>query len=311
MSRRTAAAAALAVGLLSLTACGDDSGDEGSGNALDAVTIEATPGKAPEVTWDEKMDPSEIETDVLVEGDGEPAEAGDSVLVHVWIGNGFEQEQSFSSYDQKQPTLITIDDTLLPGLKAGLEGQKIGSVVAVAASAEDAYGEAGNSSLGIGNKDSVLFVTELLDGVANEPTGEERTPAKWAPKLLEEDGKVTGFDFAGTPKPNGKLWVTKTVKGDGPAVKKGQTIYVNYLGQVYEGKEPFDESYSKGQPAQFPIGVGQVVKGWDQSLVGETVGSRIIVAVPPQLGYGEKGNEQAGIKGTDTLYFVVDILAAV
>jgi peptidylprolyl isomerase len=52
------------------------------------------------------------------------------------------------------------------------------------------------------------------------------------------------------------------------------------------------------------------VPGWDQGLVGEKVGSRVILEIPPALGYGKQGNEQAGIKGTDTLFFVVDILGA-
>ena len=92
-------------------------------------------------------------------------------------------------------------------------------------------------------------------------------------------------------------------------MEKGQTIAVDYLGQVYDAKKPFDESYSK-QPTSFPIGTGAVVKGWDEALVGQTVGSRVILSIPPALGYGEAGNEQAGIKGTDTLFFVVDILGA-
>lgn len=53
-----------------------------------------------------------------------------------------------------------------------------------------------------------------------------------------------------------------------------------------------------------------MIKGWDQALVGKNVGSRVVLAIPPALGYGEEGNKQAGIKGTDTLYFVVDILGA-
>jgi peptidylprolyl isomerase len=99
------------------------------------------------------------------------------------------------------------------------------------------------------------------------------------------------------------------VQGDGPKVEKGQTIVVNYLGQVYGGKAPFDTSYS-GEPASFQIGAGKVVKGWDQGLVGRPVGSRVMLSIPPSLGYGKDGNKEAGIKGTDTLYFVVDILAA-
>ena len=50
--------------------------------------------------------------------------------------------------------------------------------------------------------------------------------------------------------------------------------------------------------------------GWDERLVGRTVGSRVILEIPPNKGYGAKGNKDAGIKGTDTLFFVVDILGA-
>ena len=67
----------------------------------------------------------------------------------------------------------------------------------------------------------------------------------------------------------------------------------------------------RGAPAQFPIGAGQVIAGWDQGLVGKTVGSQLLMVIPPDQGYGAAGNAQAGIKGTDTLVFVVDILDAV
>ena len=53
-----------------------------------------------------------------------------------------------------------------------------------------------------------------------------------------------------------------------------------------------------------------MISGWDKTLVGQKVGSRLILAIPPEEGYGKKGQPTAGIKGTDTLYFVVDILGA-
>ena len=131
------------------------------------------------------------------------------------------------------------------------------------------------------------------------------------PQLIETDGVITGFDFAGANKPSKNLLDTTLIKGDGAVVKSGQTIAVNYLGQVYDAKQPFDESYSaEKDPASFPIGVGSVVTGWDKELVGKTVGSRVILSIPPADGYGKEGNKDAGIKGTDTLFFVVDILAA-
>ena len=164
----------------------------------------------------------------------------------------------------------------------------------------------------------MLFVVDILgreDTVPPEPPldgpqGEDKKPAGWAPSLIESDGVVTGLDFTEAHTPSGKLIATTLVKGDGAVVESGQTIQVNYLGQVYNAAKPFDENYSGTEPAEFPIGVGQVVKGWDERLVGRTVGSRVILEIPPDKGYGAEGNPDAGITGTDTLFFVVDILGA-
>ena len=63
-------------------------------------------------------------------------------------------------------------------------------------------------------------------------------------------------------------------------------------------------------PADFVIGKGSVIAGWDEGLVGQTVGSQVLLVVPPDKGYGTAGNSSVGISGTDTLVFVVDILDA-
>lgn len=96
-------------------------------------------------------------------------------------------------------------------------------------------------------------------------------------------------------------------EGDGPVVESGDLLLADYLGQVWEG-EVFDNSYDRGSPAAFPIGTGFVVKGWDQGLVGQKVGSRVLLSLPPALGYGPGGNAGAGIGGEDTIVFVVDIV---
>lgn len=308
--RSLAGATALALSLLTLSACGDDGGGSEGDGSLDSVSISAEPGNAPEVSWDGALDPDGTETEVLVEGEGDTVASGDDVIAHIWIGNGSDEQEVYSSYAEGgSPQLVTLNDSLLPSIATAVDGRSLGSIVAVASPAEEAYGEQGNPALGIGNQDSVLFVVELVDRLAEGPSGKDRDPAGWVPGLVEKDGAVTGFDFSDAPEPTGKLRTSVLVEGEGETVEKGQTVFVDYLGQVYGGDSPFDDSFSRGQPASFPIGVGQVVKGWDQSLVGQKVGSRVVVAIPPRLGYGKKGNEQAGIKGTDTLYFVVDVLA--
>ncbi len=94
-----------------------------------------------------------------------------------------------------------------------------------------------------------------------------------------------------------------------PRWRPASSIEVNYLGQTWGGRI-FDNSYDRGSSISFPIGVGAVIAGWDDALVGKQIGSRVLVSIPPHLGYGERGVPQAGIGGGDTLVFVVDILGA-
>jgi peptidylprolyl isomerase len=300
---------------VALAACGDDSGEPGSesssgGASLESVTIEGDVGSDPEVTWDGEVKAGDVESTVVTEGDGEEIEDGDSVFAHIWIGNGTTQEKAYSTYDSTTPQLLSVDPKALsPLFLEAVQGQTIGSRVALAASAETAFGPEGNTSLGIGNKDSIVTIVDIISGVDDGAEGKELKAPAWTPSFEGDEDAPTGFDFSGTPAPTGKLQQATLVQGEGPEVQKGQTIAVDYLGQVYEGDKPFDESYS-ANPASFAIGTGGVIKGWDQALVGKTVGSRVVLAIPPSLGYGEEGNKNAGIKGTDTLYFVVDILGA-
>lgn len=315
--RRLAALSfAVLLPLAGLAACGDDGGsgasDPGTGG-VEALTVEGEVGEEPQVTFDSKVDPGKVESEVVTEGDGEEPAQGDNVLAHIWVGNGYTQEKTYSTYDGAgAPQLFTVGtNTLSEPLQEAIDGHPVGSRVVVASDAASAFGDQGNPQLGIGNEDGVVFVVDLVSTVADGPSGQDREPAAWAPKLQEKGGDVTGLDFAGTPKPTGELQQSVLVEGDGEEVQKGQTIYVDYLGQVYGGTKPFDDSYSRGEPASFPIGVGQVVPGWDQALVGQKVGSRVVLAIPPELGYGKQGRPEAKIKGTDTMYFVIDILGAV
>lgn len=120
------------------------------------------------------------------------------------------------------------------------------------------------------------------------------------------DKPVLTFPEAPAP---ADLAVVVLEQGTGEEVQAGQSIDVNYYGQVWNGSM-FDNSYDRGSSIQFPIGVGAVIAGWDDALVGKQIGSRVLVSIPPHLGYGERGMPAAGIRGTDTLVFVVDIIGA-
>lgn len=102
-----------------------------------------------------------------------------------------------------------------------------------------------------------------------------------------------------------RLTVTPLIEGTGAATAVGQTITANYVGVSYRTGEEFDASWSGESPIEFKLGVGEVIKGWDQGLVGVKVGSRVQLDIPSDLAYGDEGG--GGASGP--LRFIVDVLA--
>lgn len=116
-----------------------------------------------------------------------------------------------------------------------------------------------------------------------------------------------------TGEPPAELVVEVLTEGDGQEVKAGEFLVANYLGQTWAPKEDgaaniFDNSYDRGTPAGFPIGEGAVITGWDEGLVGTKAGSRVLLVIPPDKGYGDSPPEGSGIDAGATLAFVVDIV---
>lgn len=105
--------------------------------------------------------------------------------------------------------------------------------------------------------------------------------------------------------PPDELVVEVVVEGGGDEVMSGDLLVADYAGQLWDTGEEFDSSWSRGEPAAFTIGVQQVIAGWDEGLVGQTVGSRVLLVIPPDLGYGDQ--ESGAIPPESTLVFVVDI----
>lgn len=96
------------------------------------------------------------------------------------------------------------------------------------------------------------------------------------------------------------------VVGTGDSPKPGQMVTVNYLGTLENGQK-FDSSYDRGQPFKFRIGVGQVIKGWDEGVMGMKVGGKRKLVIPYQLAYGEAGHPPQ-IPQRATLIFEVELL---
>ncbi len=288
-----------------LVACGSDEPDAGAG--LDAVEVAGTVGAPPEVTWGEDFTATaDPQVETIVAGDGPELAADGDALVHYWIGNGYDQDEALSTYASLPELVDLSDDQLTEVFSSALEGATVGSRIAASVVAEEVVGPSGNAGLGISNKDPLLLVFDVLGPEPiEEPYAEQGTG--FAPDLvLDDEGRPTSMRFKGRPKPTGRLQVQTVVEGDGDVVKASDVVMVDYLGSVYATPKPFDGSFD-GQPMVQRL--ADLVPGWQQALTGKTVGSRVWLAIPPRLGYGAAGNEGAGITGTDTIYFLVDILA--
>ena len=102
-----------------------------------------------------------------------------------------------------------------------------------------------------------------------------------------------------------ELLVEDVLVGDGDEALTGDRVVVNYTGRFVNG-EVFDSSLVRKEPFQFVLGVGQVIKGWDDGIVGMKVGGKRILSVPPELGYGSQ--DYGPIPGNSTLIFEVELL---
>ena len=94
--------------------------------------------------------------------------------------------------------------------------------------------------------------------------------------------------------------------GTGAEAKRGRTVSVHYVGTLTTGKK-FDSSRDRNEPFQFVIGVGQVIKGWDEGVAGMKIGGLRKLTIPPEKGYGPMGYPPV-IPGNSTLIFEVELL---
>jgi peptidylprolyl isomerase len=311
--RRLAVLAALP--LLFAAACGN-SGNvtaKAGGTPAAGVKVAGEFGKKPQVTFPAGKPPATSSAQTISEGQGSPVKEGDSVVANLtaYSWDGKSNAASGSTYDDGAPQLIKVD-AKLPSVvhKAFQDSKPGGRFLAVVAKdsltpdqAEQAKSQGADTSIASVYVVDVMGVptVKAAQGTAADPGVKgvklENPGGEQAPKLTTKTDVAAPKDL-----------VSKTViKGSGPAVKSGQTILVHYTGKIWGSDTEFDSSWGRGEPVMFPIGVGKVIKGWDQSLVGVPVGSRVLVTIPPALGYGKAGSGDK-IKGTDTLVFVVDIL---
>lgn len=303
--------ATLATSLV-LAGCGgsDSDGAEGSANGdLDNVTI--SKAKDPKVTVGKGFSVDKTVVKVVTEGAGEEVADGESVKVNYVAVNGRNGKQFDSSYTTDKPMSVTMSSpNVLPGFTKGLMGQKVGSRVLVAIPPSDGFGAA-QKQLDVKADDTMVFLFDIVAKVPNEASGKTVKPASTLPKItLDADKHPSGFTATKktTPAPT-KPSADVLIQGEGPVLEAGQTLMAQYVGQVYPDGEVFDESWTSG-PRSFPVGTGGLIKCWDDLLVGQKLGSRVVLVCPADVAYGDTPPDGGTIKAGDTLVFAIDLLDA-
>jgi FKBP-type peptidyl-prolyl cis-trans isomerase len=313
---------------LALAACGSSKPAalaSPSASGIDSkVTATGSFDATPKVTIPKAKPDNKLAVKTLIKGTGTTLTKADSLAANfvLYFWDGKTSTQKASTY-ASSPTLI--GGRMLPGLQTALLGQKVGSRVLAVIPPAQGYGSSGDPSLGITGSTTLVFVIDVLKAYADnasasgtpQSSGGGNLPAVTIPK----PGTAPVLTFPSSAPPSG-LVVKTLVKGSGPKVAKGDLVVAQYIGYIWRTKKPFGASWasssssssssgsSSGTPFGFVIGAPQeqVIPGWDKGLEGQTAGSRVMLSIPPADGYGKSGASQAGIKGTDTLVFVVDII---
>jgi len=318
MRRLLALGAIPLLACVAVAGCGSSKPSSASSSPSSAsstsVTATGSFGQAPNVTIPKAKAGSQLMVKTLVQGTGATMTKSDAVaanyVIYTWTGTtSSRQGSTFGAVP------VLIPGKTLPGLETALVGKKTGSRILAVIPPAQGFGSSGNPQAGITGTTTLVFVIDLLKVYPNTAgaTGTQVSSGGGTlPTVAAKSGTAPTVTFPAPSSPPGAL-VTKTlVKGGGPKVAKGQFIVAQYTGYIWRTKKVFSSSWSSGSPFGFVIGATpeQVIPGWDKGLVGQTVGSRVMLSIPPAQGYGKTGASQAGIKGNDTLLFVVDIIDA-
>lgn len=279
-----------------------------AGTTSDAISVTGDFGAEPVVTFDSPLKTTATERTVSIKGDGDSkTKAGSVVQVSFTAFNGATGEKVDSTgYGTDASNVsLSVADSYVPGLVRAVNCSVVGDRVVAVMPPADGFGDKGWTDLGLGAEDSMVFVIDINAIQATQATGVDQPAEPGLPTVkLAKNGEPT-ITVPDSEAPS-DLKISTLKKGDGTVVAAGDTVQVEYTGIVWATGKTFDTSWNVAGPAAFAT--DKVVTGFGDALVGQAVGSQVLAVIPPAQGYGDAGNTSAGIKGTDTLVFVVDIL---
>ncbi|OIH98764.1 MULTISPECIES: FKBP-type peptidyl-prolyl cis-trans isomerase [unclassified Curtobacterium] len=255
-------------------------------------------GKAPIVKFDAGLSATPPQATKLETGKGAALDEGDYAQVSYSVYEAKDAKKLGTvGFDEGNPQVLSVGGT---GFGALLACSKVGDRVA-------AVGQ--SAALGFNTGGEIVVVADV---VAQVPTKADGTPQDQDPKLPTVKDKASGEPEITIPdgvKAPSKTEVEVLKQGDGATIADGDTALVQYKGVVYSTGKEFDSSWSKGTPASFTVSESALIKGFVTGLVGQKVGSQVLIVATPEDAYGANPQEGSGIPKNATLVFVVDVLA--
>jgi FKBP-type peptidyl-prolyl cis-trans isomerase len=300
---------------IALAGCGSSSSGS-SANANAAVKVTGTFGKSAKVSIPAEKASSKLAISTPIKGTGAALVSGDSALadlaVYKWSGT---KHTLLTSTYASGPQMIPAEMGL-PGLTTALKGARLGSRIVAVLPPKYGYGTEGNSELEVTGKDTLVWVIDLLQQFSSTQSATGSQVSSGGGKLPSVTAQPNQAPVVKVPKnsPPSKLSVTTLVQGSGPKLAKGDTVVTQYVGVDWRTGKVFGSSWPSAEDAagellSFQVGGKQVIKGLTNAVLGVPVGSRVMVVVPPALGYGPDGGQpSAGIDKNDSLVFVLDVI---
>ncbi|MGC5169806.1 FKBP-type peptidyl-prolyl cis-trans isomerase [Microbacterium sp. DT81.1] len=276
------------------------------GAAADLVTVSGDTDSAPEVDAYTPLKAKSTTFADIETGTGAAiTEDGQLVVLDLTIVNGTDGETLFqTAYDGSNAQVVPLSDWTgaVPGLGDALECATEGSRV-VAVIAPDDIDAGAASTIGLAEGDSAVAVVDVRKVYLPKADGRDQfVEGRGLPTVVRAADGTPGIMIPDAAPPD-EVVVQVLKKGDGEVVTGDDPVRVHYTGVTWAEKEVFDSSWGK-EPVS--LTVEGVVEGFGQALEGQTVGSQILVVIPPEAGYGDQA--QGSIPANSTLVFVIDIL---
>lgn len=285
------------------------------GSVADQIKVTLNKNAQPTVKFPTPLSAPKTQTAVVSEGTG-PIFTGGEMIDFEYQGinaaNGkVFQSSKWDGTDFASQLIANPTDKTATNFCHALTGAREGSTVAIIFDSKEGHGNKPIAGLGIGARDSIVFVIKLLKVFLPRANGDAQLPKDGFPQVsLAPNGQpgLTMQDWSTSSAPK-EFQAETLIKGRGAKVKLGQTVTVHYSGFVWSPTHNmFDSSWDKATPAQFALKTGALIPGFIKAIEGQTVGSQVVAILPPKDAYQDQAT--GSIPAGSTLIFVIDILGA-